>query len=144
MCLKCLCIKTVMLYRVAITMTVSAFWHGVHPGYYLSFLTVPISLMAEDLMAAAFRSDKDPTQQKIYDWVAFFFRGRAFDYMCMGFLLLSYHDTVRYWSSIYYFTHIYIVIFIIIGYVCKPKRTKKPAEAVNNTTPVLSKEIKKD
>ena len=36
-------------------MGVSAFWHGIHPGYYLSFLTVPPILMAEDAMTAAFR-----------------------------------------------------------------------------------------
>ena len=26
---------------------VSAFWHGVHPGYYLTFLSVPLVVMAE-------------------------------------------------------------------------------------------------
>ncbi|VDK51401.1 unnamed protein product [Gongylonema pulchrum] len=31
-----------------LTMSVSAFWHGVHPGYYLSFLTVPLCTLAED------------------------------------------------------------------------------------------------
>jgi hypothetical protein len=42
-------------FRVAITMSVSAFWHGIHPGYYLSFMLVPVIVYAEDLMIARFR-----------------------------------------------------------------------------------------
>ena len=30
-------------------MLTSAFWHGVYSGYYLSMLTVPFILVAEDL-----------------------------------------------------------------------------------------------
>lgn len=33
-----------------LTMLVSAFWHGVHPGYYLSFLTIPVCTAVEDLV----------------------------------------------------------------------------------------------
>lgn len=33
--------------RAACTMLVSAYWHGLHPGYYLSFLSVPLWLAAE-------------------------------------------------------------------------------------------------
>lgn len=31
-------------------MFISAFWHGVHPGYFLSFLTIPLCTTAEDLL----------------------------------------------------------------------------------------------
>ena len=109
-------------------MTVSAFWHGIHPGYYLAFLFVPINLVAEDLMAAAFRNNASPQQQIIYDWLCWFFKMRCFDYMCMGFLLLTLHDTLRYWSSIYFIGHIFLVIAISIGLKFKPKgrrRTEK-------------------
>jgi len=34
---------------------VSAFWHGVHSGYYLSMLTVPFILVAEDEAKRKFR-----------------------------------------------------------------------------------------
>lgn len=74
-------------HRVAITMTVSAFWHGIHPGYYLSFLTVPPILMAEEVMIKAFRDDASPQFQEIFDWGCWFCKMRGFDYMCMGFLL---------------------------------------------------------
>ncbi|KAL5019417.1 hypothetical protein ScPMuIL_005139 [Solemya velum] len=51
-------------YRVAITMAVSAVWHGIHPGYYLSFLTVPLILMAEEGMIKLLRH-KNPD---LFDW----------------------------------------------------------------------------
>ena len=31
-------------------MAVSAYWHGIHPGYYLSFLTVPLSMIVNHVM----------------------------------------------------------------------------------------------
>ncbi|XP_045211572.2 lysophospholipid acyltransferase 7-like [Mercenaria mercenaria] len=110
--------------RVAITMGVSAFWHGIHPGYYLSFLTVPPILVAEDLMIAAFRKGS-ATQLHLFDWACWFFKMRGFDYNCMGFLLLSFDATVGYWKSIYFIPHIIIVIFIVVGLALKGKKSKK-------------------
>lgn len=110
--------------RVAITMSVSAFWHGIHPGYYLSFLTVPPILMAEDFMIAAFRRGSD-TQKIVFDWVCWFFKMRGFDYNCMGFLLLTLQDTLQYWQSVYFIAHLFIVTFIIIGVIFKPRKSKE-------------------
>lgn len=112
-------------YRVSVTMAVSAFWHGIHPGYYLTFLLVPVILVAENGMIAAFRENKDEKQQKLFDWGCLFFKMRGFDYMCMGFLLLRLDATLAYWSSIYFIGHIVTILFIIIGNICKPKKSKK-------------------
>ncbi|KAK7501472.1 hypothetical protein BaRGS_00007276 [Batillaria attramentaria] len=114
-------------YRVSITMTVSAFWHGIHPGYYLSFLTVPPILMAEEAMIAAFRKDASPTQQEIFDWGCWFFKMRGFDYNCMGFLLLKFSSTLNYWRSIYFAGHVVTALFLLIGTLgkmLKPRRSK--------------------
>lgn len=110
--------------RVSITMIVSAFWHGVHPGYYLSFLTIPFNLIAEDAMISAFRRDASVNRQKVFDWFCWFFKMRTFDYMCMGFLLLSLNDTLRYWQSVYFIYHVVIVVFIVVGYVVQMSRKK--------------------
>ena len=115
--------------RVAITMTVSAFWHGIHPGYYLAFLFVPVNLIAEDVMIAAFRDHRSARQQIIYDWLSWFCKMRSLEYMCMGFLLLTFYDTVRYWGSIYFVGHICLVIFICIGLMFKPRHKRERGEA---------------
>ena len=109
--------------RVAITMTVSAFWHGVHAGYYLSFLTIPPNLVAEDLMSAAFRGDaSDRKRARMFDWFCWFCKMRSFEYMSMSFLLLGFSATLRYWSSVYFAGHIFIAFFILLGYISRPSR----------------------
>ena len=111
-------------------MTVSAFWHGVHAGYYLSFLTIPPSLIAEDLMSAAFRGDGDDRRSAwTFDWLCWFFKMRAFEYMSMSFLLLGFYATLRYWWSIYFIGHISILLFILLGYVSRPPRRKPTVSA---------------
>ncbi|XP_061167600.1 lysophospholipid acyltransferase 7-like [Saccostrea echinata] len=110
-------------YRVAITMTVSAFWHGIYPGYYLSFLLVPVILLAEDKMRAAFRHGSQ-TQIECFDWACWFFKMRGFDYMCMGFLLLRLDYTLTYWRSIYFIGHCVTVLFLVTGILCR-KRSKR-------------------
>lgn len=46
--------------RSAWTMLLSAYWHGLHPGYYLSFLTVPLCLAAESRLESALRGRLGP------------------------------------------------------------------------------------
>ena len=114
-------------------MAVSAFWHGIHPGYYLSFMTIPLTLMAEDVMKAAFRDGKSPEQQTNFDRFWWFWRTRFLDYMAMGFLLLSWENTIAYWSCIYFLPHIFIILFIIIGNVFKPKTRKSASQGVKSS-----------
>lgn len=111
-------------HRVAITMTISAFWHGIYPGYYLSFLLVPVILLAEDSMISAFRRGSH-TQQKWFDWACWFFKMRGFDYMCMGFLLLRLDYTLTYWKSVYFIGHCVTVLFLITGTLCRSKSMDK-------------------
>merc|ERR1712071_451408 len=80
--------------RVTITMLVSAFWHGVHSGYYLSMLTVPFILVAEDLA-------------KVF-W---------FSYMGVAFSLLAMNLTLNYWTSIYFIGHVAIVLVYAISWM---------------------------
>ncbi|KAL1765324.1 leukocyte immunoglobulin-like receptor subfamily B member 3, partial [Sigmodon hispidus] len=91
--------------RSAWTMLLSAYWHGLHPGYYLSFMTIPLCLAAEGYLESALRRHLSPKGQQAWDWVHWFLKMRAYDYMCMGFVLLSMGDTLRYWASIYFWIH---------------------------------------
>ncbi|XP_064617963.1 lysophospholipid acyltransferase 7-like [Liolophura sinensis] len=110
-----------------VTMTVSAFWHGIHPGYYLSFLTCVPILIAEDIWIDLYYKNASPGQQKLFNWVCWFFKMRFFDYMCMGFILLSWKATMHYWSSIYFLIHFIIAAFLVTGLILKSSRHKKTA-----------------
>lgn len=117
-------ISVLLIFRVAMTMMVSAFWHGVHPGYYLSFLTIPFNLFAEDKMIMAFKEGASDRQCTVFDWFCWFFKMRSFEYMCMGFLLLNLNDTLRYWKSIYFMWHIVIIVCIVIGTIAKRSKLR--------------------
>ena len=117
-----------------VTMMVSSFWHGVHPGYYLSFLLVPPNQLGEDWMVAAFRDPKPSLKQNVFDWMCWFWKQRSLDYMAMAFLLLGLQETLHYWGSIYYLGHIWIAVFLIIGYLFKPKRRRSKDEVNESHT----------
>ena len=103
----------------SVTMLVSSYWHGIHPGYFLSFLTVPIILVAEDAMMRAFRTQANAHW---YDWLNWFFRMRGFEYLAMGFLLLDFQSTIRYWASTFFIVHVVTALFIGIGNAFRPKK----------------------
>lgn len=68
--------------RTVVTMLISAFWHGVHSGYYLSMLTVPFILVAEDAIKKKLRPIVVSYFYRIFWLVAsnefsFFFFSRA-------------------------------------------------------------------
>ena len=120
-------------YGTLVTMLVSAYWHGFHAGYYLSFLTVPLVVAVDDLWAGLVRKKLEKQQQQrsssspttitrpllIYDWVNWFLRCRAYDYMCMGFLMLSFERTIKYWRSIYFLPHIAYALLLLLGLLLK-------------------------
>lgn len=109
-------------YKTLITMSISAFWHGVHPGYYLTFLAVPFYLAAEDLLLGALerrRGIKLSGDRGIWRWTCWFVRGRAFEYMGIGFHFLGFQETIRYWNGLFFAGHIFIVVAILAGLLLK-------------------------
>ncbi|KAG9276316.1 lysophospholipid acyltransferase 7 [Astyanax mexicanus] len=124
--------------RAGWTMLISAYWHGLHVGYYLSFLTIPLCIAAETAMEASVRVRLGPGGQKVFDWVHWFLKMRAYDYMCMGFVLLKASDTLNYWSSIYFIIHIIALLCIATGRLMKGGRGERKRGSEGE------KEVKRD
>lgn len=97
-----------------ITLLVSAFWHGVAPGYYLTFLMVPFVVIAEVRMAKAIKPYLSPKLCYYYDWLSWFCHYRSMEYLGCGFMLLQLEPCIAAWKSVYYIGHIFIVIFILL------------------------------
>ncbi|WKX89645.1 hypothetical protein Q1695_008920 [Nippostrongylus brasiliensis] len=92
------------MYRVELTMFVSALWHGTYAGYFMSFLIVPMCASVEDIIFKYV--PEDPVTGKRPKWFRYLYiltlRCRGFDMLATGFLLKNFHDTHRFWSSLYY------------------------------------------
>ncbi|CEF69734.1 Lysophospholipid acyltransferase 7 [Strongyloides ratti] len=102
--------------RMPYTMFISAFWHGIQPGYFLSFMTIPICTLAEDLIFKIV--ENDPTTGERPKWFQFIWyniRTRGFELMASGFLLLTWNDTVRLWNSVYWWLHVVMLCIIIFS-----------------------------
>lgn len=66
-------------------------------------------------LEAALRWRLGPGGQQAWDWAHWFLKMRAYDYMCMGFVLLSLGDTLRYWASVYFCIHVLALAALGLG-----------------------------
>jgi len=97
--------------RTTVTLLTSAFWHGVYSGYYLSIMTVPLILVAEDLARRKLR----PLNVSVFDRMGWLLKSHWFAYMGVAFSLLELDTTLRYWSSVYYVGHWIIVLLYVVA-----------------------------
>ncbi|XP_046654481.1 lysophospholipid acyltransferase 7-like [Daphnia pulicaria] len=109
--------------RTVVTMLISAFWHGVHSGYYLSMLTVPFILVAEDAIKKKLRPIVSP---KIFNFGMGFMKIQWFSYMGVAFSLLAMDVTLAYWKSIYFIGHLLVPVFYL---ACLTIPTAKPVKS---------------
>lgn len=93
--------------RALCTMLMSAFWHGIRPGYYLSLLMCPLYMIVERSwqrsVADHITSSKCLTVYHLCTWAA---RVSMFSYLCVGFRLLDASTTLLYWRSIGFIGHL--------------------------------------
>lgn len=95
------------------TFAVSALWHGLYPGYYLTFITAGFEqtlarLFRRDVRPFVLKSDlKTPTKLKpAYDIFSWFITQTSINYTVLPFLLLRVDTSLKVWSRVYFFVHI--------------------------------------
>ena len=119
-------------FRIATVMSVSAYWHGIAPGFFGAFLTMVFVMMAEDLLANIIKKRLPLSWHNLYDILNWFCKMRAFEYMYMAFALLTFQDTYTYWKATYFWLHISCFIIIpmcfIFKVLFKPKKKKEESK----------------
>ena len=126
-------------------MFVSAFWHGVHPGYYLTFMSVPFVVIAETRMSKTIKPYLNGRLTYWWDWVTWFCLYRSFEYLGVGFMLLKLDAIWRVWKRMYFVGHIFIVLFIVLPVVIPRKKdgNRKNIGPTSIDAPHREKSIKK-
>jgi lysophospholipid acyltransferase 7 len=127
-------------YRVVATMAVSAYWHGVHAGYYFCILGPVVYLPIEDLYTKIFNTEKMSQAQKQITnaifWILKFF---AFSYMGTAFLLKDVDKIWFYYSSVYHFGYVFwAALYIACLMLWKQKKSAMRAEKKNEFLAVSS------
>ena len=111
--------------RMFALLFISAFWHGVHPGYYLTFLSVPFVVLAEKRMVDALSPHLNVKQKYWLDWATHFCLYRSFEYLGVGFILLKWNVVLMVWSKMYFIGHLFIFLFILLPFVIPQKVVAK-------------------
>ncbi|KAD5508327.1 hypothetical protein E3N88_16030 [Mikania micrantha] len=111
------------------TQTVSAVWHGLYPGYIIFF--VQSALMIAGSRAIYRWQQGVPPHMAIFKKVLmlmnFAYTLLVLNYSCIGFMVLSLHETLAAYGSVYYIGTIIPVALILLGNVIKPKPTRSKA-----------------
>uniref|UniRef100_A0A0R3SXJ5 Lysophospholipid acyltransferase 7 n=1 Tax=Hymenolepis diminuta TaxID=6216 RepID=A0A0R3SXJ5_HYMDI len=98
--------------RSSSTLLINSLWYGIRPIYFGAHLTLPLIALAEDGMAtvmAFFGFSLPPGGLTFIRW---FFQMRSIDYLAAGWILLSFQEAWKLWSSFGYFVQ---VIGVVLG-----------------------------
>ncbi|WCJ30626.1 MBOAT (membrane bound O-acyl transferase) family protein [Euphorbia peplus] len=109
------------------TQTTSAVWHGLYPGYIIFF--VQSALMIAGSRAIYRWQQAVPPNLAIIKHILmlinFAYTILVLNYSCVGFMVLSLHETIASYGSVYYIGTILPIVLIILGHMIKPARPAK-------------------
>ncbi|XP_063110500.1 lysophospholipid acyltransferase 2 isoform X1 [Cavia porcellus] len=122
--LKRVCYERASFSPTVQTFFLSAIWHGVYPGYYLTFLTGVLMTVAARAMRSNFRQCfLEPPQLKLcYDVLTWSVTQIAVSYTVVPFVLLSVKPSLTFYSSWYYCLHICAILVLLLLPVKKTRR----------------------
>lgn len=116
-------------FQLLATQTVSAVWHGLYPGYLIFFVQSAL-MIAGSKVIYRWQQAVPPTMailKKILGFFNFLYSVLVLNYSCVGFMVLSLHETIASYGSVYYIGTIIPIILIFLGSVVpvKPARSSK-------------------
>ncbi|KAF5734468.1 lysophospholipid acyltransferase 1-like [Tripterygium wilfordii] len=115
-------------FQLLATQTVSAVWHGLYPGYMMFFVQSAL-MIAGSKVIYRWQQAVPPNMalvKKILVFMNFAYTHLVNNYSCIGFMVLSFHETLASYRSVYYVGTIVPIILIILGNIIKPA---KPARS---------------
>lgn len=108
---------------LAAVYSLSAFWHGFYPGYYLFFLSVPLMTACERLGKKKIspRFSSDPWS--LYGVSCILATSFVVEYMVSAFQMLALEWSWNVWKSHYFFGHIGCILFyLVVSQIPSPKK----------------------
>ncbi|KAK8367857.1 hypothetical protein V6Z11_A01G000500 [Gossypium hirsutum] len=115
--------KKPRFFQLLATQTVSAVWHGLYPGYII--LLVQSALMIAGSRVIYQWEKAIPTNmalvKKAFAVMNFAYTVLVLNYSCVGFMLLSKHETPASYGSVYYIGTMIPIALIILGYIIPAK-----------------------
>ncbi|CAN6884984.1 unnamed protein product [Brassica oleracea] len=124
--------KKAGFFQLLATQTVSAVWHGLYPGYMMFFVQSALMIAGSRVIYRWQQaiSPKLAILRSIMVFINFLYTVLVLNYSAVGFMVLSLHETLTAYGSVYYIGTIIPVALILLSYVvpAKPSRPKPRKE----------------
>jgi lysophospholipid acyltransferase len=130
--------KKPTLKNTILTFTVSAFWHGFYPGYYLMWSVMAIAQNVATSMHRKTRpriiDDANPNESQvkktIYSFFGWLLTSLCLAYYTTSFQLLDWNDSVRYFNRVYWLGHLITFgLFVIVTLIPPVKKSSAKPKA---------------
>jgi hypothetical protein len=104
--------------------SLSAFWHGFYPGYYMFFLSVPLVTFCDRLAKKKLSPYFSKSAFSLYGLASMFATSVTMNYMILAFVILARSWAWAIYESNYFFGHIGgIIYYIMLSALPKPPST---------------------
>ncbi|KAL0312656.1 UNVERIFIED_CONTAM: Lysophospholipid acyltransferase 1 [Sesamum radiatum] len=109
-------------FQLLATQTVSAVWHGLYPGYIIFFVQSATMIAGSRVLYRWQQASQTPLIKKLFDLLNFAYTLLVLNYSSVGFMVLSLHETITAYGSVYYIGTILPIVLILLGKIIKPAR----------------------
>ncbi|XP_016441115.1 lysophospholipid acyltransferase 1-like [Nicotiana tabacum] len=109
-------------FQLLATQTVSAVWHGLYPGYIIFFVQSALMIAGSRVIYRWQQAATGTLFEKILVLMNFGYTLLVLNYSAVGFMVLSLHETLTAYGSVYYVGTIVPVVLILLSKVVKPPK----------------------
>lgn len=111
-------------FQLLATQTVSAVWHGLYPGYIIFFVQSALMIAGSRVL---YRWQQSLPQEmaifkNILVFINFLYTLMVLNCSAVGFMVLSFHETLTAYKSVYFIATIVPIALIVLGKIIKPAR----------------------
>ncbi|KAH0643621.1 hypothetical protein KY290_035095 [Solanum tuberosum] len=114
--------KKAGFFQLLATQTISAVWHGLYPGYIIFFVQSALMIAGSRVIYRWQQATKGTMFEKILTLMSFAYTLLILNYSAVGFMVLSLHETLTSYGSVYYVGTVIPIVLILLGKVIKPAR----------------------
>ncbi|KAH9617391.1 hypothetical protein KSS87_012262 [Heliosperma pusillum] len=124
--------KKAGFFQLLATQTVSAIWHGVYPGYIFFFVQSALMIAGSRVIYRWQQGVSANALKTMLTFANFAYTLLVLNYSAVGFMVLSLHETLTAYGSVYYVGTIIPITVLLFGSLVKPP------------SPTRSKALKKE
>jgi MBOAT, membrane-bound O-acyltransferase family len=104
--------------------SMSAFWHGFYPGYYMFFMSLPLVVECERLARKTISPYFSSKKWSAYGVASILSTIFIREYVVSPFVLLAFERSWNYWKSHFFYGH-FVCIFVYMALSMVPRKKQK-------------------